>query len=620
MDDQKRNPAKKDIVYLEPEPVTVKKTAADSKVQEEVRIDKVGSLTLNVFTEPFKKRYETHYRGKHIHLIIDLVLGAIVLILLGVVLNIWLFSRTKTLNLIDFQVKSVPENLVNGQEAEFTISYTNTTKETLTDVYLILNKAKTLHEVTYSTPDFDTKTNTLKIGDLAAGAHGEFKIQGFLLGDLGTKQEYLAVINYKNQYGQKRQEFFSQKFEVQTSVAQVNLQLPSRIIATSPFTSTVNLKNSSQINFENLRIKMVWPANFTFLNSELGSATNNLWQIGDFKAGQEKAYTFNGKQYIREAQKITIKAEVYVDYDKTEYLLASLESNAPVDFSKFKLNFSNLGNNQSINPGESADYTVTYTNGENYAITNVEIGLEVSGEYADKQPVKLNRNNVPQLSKIEPGQSGSVTLKAKAKTNIDFSGPRDKGYQLEVRGIASYDDPVEKSRISVESSPTVSIVSSKLSLSSLGLFYTSQGDQLGVGSVPPVVGEYTSYWTIIKVINSNNPIKDLKVTATVPAGIEFTDIYNVTAGDQIVYNSASGQIIWTINNVSAFAGIFNPAPEARIQLAITPTAKQAGTSPVLLTNITATATDTLTNAFLSASAKNITTAIFNEPNLNKVIE
>jgi len=78
-----------------------------------------------------------------------------------------------------------------------------------------------------------------------------------------------------------------------------------------------------------------------------------------------------------------------------------------------------------------------------------------------------------------------------------------------------------------------------------------------------------------------NNIKDLKLTASVPVGVEFNDIYNVTAGNQLIFDESSRTITWNIGDVNRFAGIFSLAPEARIQLAIVPNETQTGTSPLI---------------------------------------
>ncbi len=610
----------KALLVVEPKKVAAEKEPTPAKV-ENIRIDKIGKLTLNLFAQPLKKRYEKHYKENKIHLLVDIVLAIIVLILVGVILNLWLFSRTKLINLVDFQVSSSPEVLVNGQETTFTLDYTNTTSDNLTDVTLVLKKPEALRNPIYNIEGFDVKTNTLKIGELAPKAHGQFKVTGLMLGNLNDKHEFLAVINYKNKFGQDRQEFFNQNFQLSDSVLATQITLPKRTIATSPFETKINLTNNSKLDFEKLKIKLIWPTGFNFIQTDLGETTeNNTWLIGNFPTDQSANYSFQGKIYLENPNSIEIKAEIYDTFENQEYLLAQAQASTFVDFSKFKINFTNLERNHSISPGGETIYTLTYVNDEDYPVSNVELGLNLSGQYAAQKAYRFNQNNLPQLKNIEPGQSGSIEIKATAKNVIDYTSAQENDYKLEARGFASFDDPNEKSRLSVESLPIVTNVNSRLSLNTTALFFTAQGDQIGVGSVPPVVGEYTSYWTIIRVINTNNKIKDLKITAQVPGEIEFTDIYNVTEGNQIIFDQNARTVTWQVSNIPAFAGIFNAAPEARIQLALVPTASQRGQSPALLTNITATATDETTGAFLTAVGKNITTAIFADESLNKVIE
>ncbi len=615
-----KNNKNKDLIVVEPKEVKETKENQPTKV-ENIKIDKIGRLTLNLVAEPLKKRYEKHYKENKIHLLVDIVLAVIVLILLGVILNLWLFSRTKLLNLVNFKVTSNPENLINGQETSFTIDYTNTTDETLTDATLVLKIPESLKNPVYTADDFDLKTNTLKIGELAPHAHGQFKISGLMLGNLNDKHEFLAVMNYKNKFGQNRQEFFNQNFQLTSSVLNAQINLPDRVIATSPFMTKLVLQNDSELSFEKLKIKMIWPDGFNLLESDLDNPKkDNTWTIGDFTANQSASYNFQGKIYVENPQDIEIEAEIYDTFENQEYLLAKIKNSTFVDFSKFKISFTNLEKNHSVAPGGETTYTLNYINNENYAVANVELGINLTGQYAAQKTYRVNQNNYPQLAKIEPGQTGAIEIKVRTKNVIDYINAKENDYNLQARGFANFDDPEEKTRLSVESSQISTAVSSRISLNTTALFFTSQGDQIGVGSIPPAVGEYTSYWTIIRVVNTNNQIKDFKITAKIPEEIEFTDIYNVTDGNPITFDQPSRTISWTISEVPAFAGIFNPAPEARIQLALVPTDSQIGTSPNLLTNISAMATDETTGTFLTATGKNITTAIFNDQSLNKVIE
>ncbi|MFC1598400.1 hypothetical protein ACFL2U_00090 [Patescibacteria group bacterium] len=609
-----------EVVHVEAQPIEEPQQAAPSRV-DNVKIDKIGNLTLNLVADPLKKRYDKHYKENKMHLITDIILIAIIVILLGVILNLWFFSRSRLINLIDFQVHSNPEHLINGHQTEFTISYTNTTQNSLTDVNLVLRVPKSLHQPQYSLEDFELKTNTLKINELAPKAHGEFKVSGLLLGNMNAKHEFIAVINYKNKYGQDRQEFFSQHFQLADSVVKTQVNLPAKVIATSPFETKISLENTSDINFTNARLAMAWPQGYVLNSTDAGELNeDNLWPIESITPGQTASYIFTGKSYIDDPQNINITANVFVDYNNQEFLIARISNAVWVDFSKFRVSLTNLENNHAVSPGGQTTFTVLYKNEEDYAVNNVEIGLNLSGEFAAVSQIRVNQNDYKKLSTIEPGQEGTIELKAKTKSTIHYNEFKENGFVINTRGFASYDDPIETSRISVESKPITTLINSRLSLKTTGVFYTQHGDQIGVGSVPPIVGEYTSYWVIIKIENTNNSIKDLIISAQIPNGVEFTNTYNVTEGNQIVFDENSRKLSWKLQNVPSFSGIFNPAPEARIQLAIIPGANQVGSSPALLTNITATATDQKTNAFITATGNNITTAIFSDDFLNKVIE
>jgi hypothetical protein len=615
------------IIKVEPKPVEPTKPTFTNGGP--IQIGKVA--TLNLIVEPMKKRYQSHYKNDKIHLIVDLALGAIILVLLGVMLNLWFFSRSQH-NLMEFTVSSNPEKLTNGQETEFTIAYANTTKDEFTDVSLILKLPTNLKNPQYNISEFDTKTSTLKLGNLAPKASGQFKVKGLLIGNFQDKQEFITAINYKNQYGQNRQESFNQQFTLTDSVLKTELKVPERVITNGVFTANLNLNNNSSFNFDTVKIKVSGPDNFNLRQVKLDKVGVNTYLIGKLASGQNFSQDFSAKINGTKETSVTVTTEIIATHNNEEYVFNKIENTISTGLAHLELGFLNLEANRNIAPGGQTTYTLFYKNNESFALSNMELGLAVSGDYADtnylastyKQAqgniVMFNQNDYPQLAKIEAGQEGRIEVRAAAKSNIVFTQTAENGYQLEATIIASYDDPNLNTRINLESDPVYTRIDSDLNLKTTAMFYTASGDQIGIGNVPPIVGEYTSYWAIIKIINTNNKIKDLKVTAKVPAGIDFTNIYNVTDGDQINFDENTRTLNWQISEVSAFAGIFNAAPEARIQLAITPTKDQVGKSPLLLTDIKATATDEVTNVFLSATGENVSIAIFDDQSLNKITQ
>lgn len=601
------NDLNKEIVKVNAKPVVEKKEIDKTRIGD-IKIDKIGNLTLNIVPEPLKKRYEKYYKKNKLHLLVDLVLAAIIVMLLGSVLNIWLFSRAKLFNLMDLQVSSIPEALVNGQETEFIIKYSNTTNDEFSNVNLVLKLPESLRNTEFNIEGYNTKTHTLRIGDMAAKASGELRVKGLLLDNFDAKQEFLAVINYKNKYGQDRQEFFSQNFVLSTSVIDSKINIPEKVIATSPFDGQISIKNNSDLTFKDLKVKLGGSVGFTLIKSELGETNEQPWPIGSIAKGLEKNYKFSSKIYITKPQNVSVAVEIYATYEDKEYLIDKSQTNTWVEFPKFIIDFANTEKNQFALPGDNIIYTIHYKNTENFALKNAVLGLNVKGDYAEQESYSAAK-----IASIEPSQEGTIEITIPTKSSINFDTYNEAGYNIEARVSAIY------AGTSIESLPLVTMLSSRLSVNTAPVFFTSEGDQIGVGSVPPQVGEYTSYWAVIKVINTNNKVRDAKLIAQLPPGVEFTNIYNVTAGNQIIYHKNSNQIEWQIEEMPVLAGIYNPAPEARIQLAITPTENQVGQIPALLTSISVSATDEVTGALLSAAGKNITTAISADDSLNKVI-
>ncbi len=609
LDNEKFNTNKgKEIIKVEPKPIIENKEIDKTKIGN-IKINKIGNLTLNIIPEPLKKRYHKYYKKNWLHLLVDLALIAIVIMLLGSLLNIWFFSRTKLINLMDFKVTSSPEVLVNGQETQFNIQYTNTTNDELTNVVIVLKLPASLRNPKFNIENYDLSTHTLKIGNLAAKGQGELTVKGLLLDNFDAKQEFLAVINYKNKYGQDRQEFFNQNFTLSQSVIDAKMVLPEKIIATSPFDGQIFIKNTSDLALKNLKIKLVGPIGFIFIKSDLGNISEQADLIGSLPKDVEKNYKFSGKIYIDKPQTVTLTDEIYASYDDKEYLINKNSASTKVEFSKFILEFSGAEKNQFANPGDKISYQIHYKNTENITLKNVELGLNVKSDY-----VSQNTFSATKINEIAPNQEGIVDITVPTKTTANFDTYNENGYTVEARIYANYNNN------SIESLPLITKLSSRLILNTAAVFFTPEGDQIGVGTVPPQVNEYTSYWAVIKIINTNNKVHNVKVIAQLPQAVDFTNIYNVTAGNQIIYHKDTNQIEWQIEEIPVLAGIYNPAPEARIQLAITPTENQIGQSPALLSSISATATDEVTGALLSAGGKNVTTEISIDNSLNKVVQ
>jgi len=100
-------------------------------------------------------------------------------------------------------------------------------------------------------------------------------------------------------------------------------------------------------------------------------------------------------------------------------------------------------------------------------------------------------------------------------------------------------------------------------------YYTSpQGDQLGVGPLPPMVGLTTSYW-IFWETQSIDEWRDLVVSARLPRGVELGERRSMLAGD-FNYSSSTRLITWKVKALTANSDSYRLG----FELKLTPVASQ----------------------------------------------
>jgi len=112
---------------------------------------------------------------------------------------------------------------------------------------------------------------------------------------------------------------------------------------------------------------------------------------------------------------------------------------------------------------------------------------------------------------------------------------------------------------------------------------------------------------MIRISNSTSFLSNPRFSATLPSGVRWTGKSSVSHGRDVSYNASTNIISWSHNGLAAHqqAGVF-------FELAITPSASQIGSTPLLLQNIRATAHDDFTDRDLTRTANNISIAIPND--------
>jgi len=134
--------------------------------------------------------------------------------------------------------------------------------------------------------------------------------------------------------------------------------------------------------------------------------------------------------------------------------------------------------------------------------------------------------------------------------------------------------------------------------------YTSpDGDKLGLGPLPPIVGEPTNYWVFFEAESDGN-ISSFILTADLPQGVEFSSNYSLLTG-KLEYDQVNRRIKWTIDNINAEDGKQNLG----VEVVLIPKKEQIGLIPVLVNNIKYKAKDRNLDTDIVSNVASIDTSL-----------
>jgi len=212
--------------------------------------------------------------------------------------------------------------------------------------------------------------------------------------------------------------------------------------------------------------------------------------------------------------------------------------------------------------------------------------------------VMINKNF--SISKIEkPSSAAGITI-TNNRINLGFLNPKEER-EVELKVYFITKNEVERvikwqaqSQYSVqgqvikESSSLPDLkLASELSAQAAIYYNSPQGDQLGSGPLPPVVGLPTNYWVFFEVYSIGD-FKNFVFSAKLPKGVELTDRRSLLAGD-FQYNAAARQIIWKLSDLK------NQNDNYRLgfEIQFIPDASLLAKTSSLITNLKYFATDAL---------------------------
>lgn len=405
----------------------------------------------------------------------------------------------------------------------------------------------------------------------------------------------------------------------------MKMDAPDDIVSDQEMTLNIQSILNTELPNSNMVLQMSYPNNFVFEDSNIKpDFGNSIWNLNNIS----KDMPFN----------LTIKGKV-VGLDGDEMVFHAYAGiGDPSDKSAVKVVYNSLLHKMTISKpfleakiispdyvsgGDKVDVKINWANNLSNRVTDTIITAQVTGSgLVDKSIIpnggfydSLNnnivwdRNTNPELSSIEPGQSGTLSFSIDTKSFIglydNISDP-EININVDIKGRepnlgSSYKevDNYSNKKIKINSNFQIATSASYLS-----------------GSQQPKAETETKYNITWSLFNTVNNVSEAKAVAVLPVYVKWV---SALGGEDVTYNEFTREVTWRIGQVRSNTG-FKTSREASFTVSLTPSYNQIGSVLELVKEISLTGKDTFTGSNLNSSQKSVTTKLSNSIGDGRVMQ
>ncbi len=549
---------------------------------------------LNIMVQPLRDRHARHYRDSYFHFWADILLAAT---LIGLVVTlVWLMIwQPKPDFVLDAELETT--QVLSGQSEEFIINYENEEGLPIEAVTLTaLLPEHFIFESAQPAAIYDPQTSTFLIGNLEAGDSGQLRLRGRIQGAVDERQTLAMNLTYR--HGDIRKQLLnSLTYHIDASVLETRLvDFPDNAYRSVAVNGGVEVTNTGRVQIDNAVLS--FPESGWQITPQSGSLQDGNLALAPLAAGESRHISFTA-----------INESPVGDYNfsvETSLLLEDDSLRQSIINESLTLAEPSLAVNATFKDkalsGGSATLDLNFTNNDAQPLSNLVFTIEsrrdtmAVGTVTSATVNVTSANNVLQYTKElgsrETGElSALISLTRHSTLFNDF---------LDLGVTVSYTMAGKEYKYQV-AVPKLKI-NSNLTVSSNAYYYGPQGDQLGIGPLPPKVDIPTTYWVIWEANNLGNDVKNFEVSADLPPNVVWVDQKSVVAGD-LSYSPVGRRVLWKIDSLAETGGNY------RVSFAISLVPRQIdlGLTPNLLSNLSFSGQDLYTGASIIKKLPNITT-------------
>lgn len=504
-----------------------------------------------------------------------------------------------------------PNEVKSGETKEYKFVFNNQSNIALEDAEVSLN----LPEACFNPENPKERILNLKLDKINPKTSGEETFSLLFFGEDRTSLNLSGVFRYRpKNLTSVFEKPISYNVIINGSTFALNPVLPAQVLPDQEFPISVSWENQSPDQYNDVRLEIEWPNDFTFKSSvPVPSQKDNLWYLGTVAPAMQNKIDITGflTSSGGEGRKFVFKLMLYLN--DSAYLLTKTESILAVVPNPLQLTATVNGDiTYNADPGETLNFRISYRNNYSNALNNVIVKATLDGSMFDFSSVKSGRGfynsktktiiwnsaNTPNLLVLNPGETGDLTFSINVSRTYPIKTALDRNFVLLMK--ADMDTSTIPQEIGINS-PIRASVTNTIKINTVpelvvtSFFRDAPSQIFNEGNLPLRVDKTTQFTIHFKIKNPANALKNVTVKTVLPTWSVFTHRLAGNYGDsEPSYNERTGELIWTLPDIPAGSGFTSKAYELIFQIAVTPSSNQVNTAINLINETTLSAQDAFT--------------------------
>jgi len=502
-----------------------------------------------------------------------------------------------------------PSEIDLAEEIEYLVKYKNNGEVRLDEPKLTFEYPA--YSVLESGESLRQEIGSDELGDaIYPGEEKTLRFKARLFGKEGEAKEAKVWLSYQpsnlNAWYESATTFTTIIKEAPLSFG---FDLPSKIEPEKEIKFRLNYFSNLDFPLSDLRVKIDYPPGFEFKDSKPEALGEKEWDIGLLNKADGGRIEISGILRGKINEEKIFKAELGT-WQAGEFVLLK-EVYKGVKVMEPHLYITQLinGNPEYIaDSGDTLHYEIFFKNLSQKPLNNLSLVVELNGETFDLETIrapdgehKSGDNSIifdwkrnPQLQFLDVQEEKKVRFWIDLKENWEISD----------------ESPIIKNEVFLSQAREEfeNKINSRLEVTQKGYF---QDEVFGnSGPIPPEVGKNTTYTIMWQVKNYYNEVKNTKVKATLPYGVELTgNIFPENQSSKFTFDSQSREIVWDVGDLERGRGVLSSAPNIAFQVALTPTQSQKGNFTLLIKEARISGEDQWTEQTLEVTSPRINTTL-----------